>query len=74
MNPAEYLDAIKTRLFTEPVVVQVEIRHEQSRIDSPALRVKTNLHLLQEGKNRGQTGLACQKCPDMATIHAASPT
>ena len=41
---------------------------------SPTLRVKANLHLLQEGEDRGQTGLAHQIRPERATIHAVSST
>ena len=43
MNPAEYLDAVKTRLFTEPVVVQVEIRRERSTLTDAHLRARIGL-------------------------------
>ena len=38
VNLAEYLDTIKTRLFTEAVVVRVEIRRERSTLTDAHLQ------------------------------------
>jgi hypothetical protein len=43
VNPAEYLEVVKTRLITDAVVVSVEIRRERSTLADAHLRARLEL-------------------------------
>ncbi|MCB0201549.1 MAG: hypothetical protein H6649_12760 [Caldilineae bacterium] len=48
MNPAEYLEAVKTRLLTEPLIRGFQVRRERSTLADAHLRVRA---ILFDGSN-----------------------
>ena len=78
MNPAEYLEVVKTRLITDAVVASVEIRRERSTLADAHLRARLELidgSTLQvlAGALRRELLYHAQSHPDDPTLQSTHP-